>query len=84
MYSTCTMTPEENDGVVEKFLSAHRDFQIEDLRSSVSQPIRSFIDVKGFLRTYPARVIGHGKYRLDGFFAARLKRVENPSFFCVR
>ena len=75
MYSTCTMTPEENDGVVEGFLAAHRDFQLEDLHSIVSNEIRPLIDVKGFLRTYPTLVIGDKGYRLDGFFAARMKKI---------
>ena len=75
VYSTCTMTPEENDGVVEGFLAAHRDFQLEDLHSIVSNEIRPLIDVKGFLRTYPTLVIGDKGYRLDGFFAARMKKI---------
>jgi len=32
------------------------------------------IDGKGFLRTYPQMILPKDGYRLDGFFAARMKR----------
>jgi 16S rRNA (cytosine967-C5)-methyltransferase len=74
VYSTCTMTQEENDWVVEAFLRNHKEFRLQDLRNIVPQSFCPLIDEKGFLRTYPKTMIGSGDYRLDGFFAARLVR----------
>ena len=65
LYSTCSVMPEENDGVVEAFLEGHRDF-------APARPAADFqaevLDPKGFLRPFPPR---HGT---DGFFGALLRR----------
>ncbi len=74
VYSTCTMTREENDSVVEVFLGRHTDFQLEDAHFLFPDSWHSLIDARGFLRTYPRRIIPENGYRLDGFFAARMKR----------
>lgn len=74
IYSTCTMTREENDFVVDGFLSNHRDFHLQDLRLLVAHSFHPLIDEKGLLRTYPKMTITHDGYRLDGFFAARIIR----------
>ena len=74
VYSTCTMTLEENDWVVEAFLRKHKEFRLQDLRLSVPQSFHPLIDEKGFLRTYPKTTMASDDYRLDGFFAARLVR----------
>ena len=74
VYSTCTMTREENDSVVEAFLGRHKDFQVEDLRCIVPESWQPLVDEKGFLRTYPEMIILRENYRLDGFFAARMKK----------
>lgn len=63
VYSVCTVIPEENEAVVEAFLSRCRNFR------SVAPPEtinRSLIDEQGFFRTSPDR---HGT---DGFFGAVL------------
>jgi 16S rRNA (cytosine967-C5)-methyltransferase len=74
VYSTCTMTREENDSVVEAFLNKHKDFQVEDLSQTVPDSWRLLLDEKGFLRTYPKRILPREDYRMDGFFAARMKK----------
>ena len=74
VYSTCTTTREENDLVVEGFLEKHREFLREDLRGVVPNFWSPLIDEKGFFRTYPQMIIPFGDYRLDGFFAARMKK----------
>ncbi|MGE5790976.1 MAG: hypothetical protein ACM33C_08885, partial [Syntrophaceae bacterium] len=65
LYSTCSVMPEENDGVVEAFLEGHPDFI--PARPPAGFPA-DVIDAKGFLRTFPHR---HGT---DGFFGALLRR----------
>jgi 16S rRNA (cytosine967-C5)-methyltransferase len=74
VYSTCTMTPEENDFVVESFLREHPGFQREDLAKMVPPAWRSLIDDRGFFRTYPEMILKPEGERLDGFFAARMRK----------
>jgi len=74
VYSTCTMTREENDAVVEDFLGKHKDFQVEDLRCIAPESWHPLVDKKGFLRTYPEMILPRENYRMDGFFAARMKK----------
>jgi 16S rRNA (cytosine967-C5)-methyltransferase len=74
IYSTCTMTPEENDFVVDVFLNSHQDFHLQDLRLVVPNSFHSLIDERGLLRTYPTVTTPKDAYRLDGFFAARMIR----------
>lgn len=67
-YGTCTLTREENEGVVEAFLAAHPDMAQEDLRVQAPPWARPLIDARGFLQILPHV---HG---LDGFFGALLRR----------
>jgi 16S rRNA (cytosine967-C5)-methyltransferase len=69
VYSTCTISPAENEGVVEAFLAQREDFTAEDLSASAwslwqhgRRPM--------YLQTLPHRD------RTDGFFIARLRRSE--------
>lgn len=74
VYSTCTMTAEENEEVVETLLAEERGLKKENLAGVAGPALRPLIDDRGYLRTYPAMVIGRNGYRLDGFFAARIKK----------
>jgi 16S rRNA (cytosine967-C5)-methyltransferase len=67
VYSTCTLMPEENEGVIENFLSERKDFRLEDASTFLPPGCESMVDNKGYLRTLPPR---HGT---DGFFAARME-----------
>jgi 16S rRNA (cytosine967-C5)-methyltransferase len=68
VYATCSMEPEENDAVVEQFLSAHADFSLTDCRNQLPSTAVELVDEQGFFRTIPDRE------GLGGFFAARLVR----------
>ena len=65
LYSTCSVMPEENDGVVAAFLEAHPDFSPQSPPAEVPA---GTVDAEGFFRTFPHR---HGT---DGFFGALLVR----------
>ncbi len=65
IYSLCTFTREETDGVVQRFLATHPEFAQVDLRSQVPAAWRELFDEQGALRTWPHR---HGG--MDAFFAA--------------
>jgi 16S rRNA (cytosine967-C5)-methyltransferase len=67
VYSVCTVTPEENEAVIEDLLNGRTDFSL------IKPPIAGgippeIIDPAGFFRSFPHR---HGT---DGFFGALLIR----------
>ena len=74
VYSTCTMTREENESVVVSLLKRHPDFELEDLRVHIPGSYHSLIDARGYFRTYPEMITGNEEYRMDGFFAARMRK----------
>jgi 16S rRNA (cytosine967-C5)-methyltransferase len=69
VYSTCTVSPAENEAVVQAFLAERADFAADDLRSEV--PVWQHPGVPMFLLTLPHRD------GTDGFFVARLRRAES-------
>jgi 16S rRNA (cytosine967-C5)-methyltransferase len=70
VYSTCSTEPEENEAVIEQFLCAHADFRRESVASWLSPEAQVFFTERGDLSTTTNR------YSMDGFYAARLKKVE--------
>jgi len=66
--------PAESHVVIDAFLAGHKNFRLENLRSTFPDSWQPLIDPKGFLRTYPQMIIPKESYRLDGFFAARMKK----------
>jgi 16S rRNA (cytosine967-C5)-methyltransferase len=67
VYSTCTVFHEENENVVEEFISHHPEFRLDPIDKVL--PERCHLFVKGgYFRTFPR---GDG---MDGFFAARLTK----------
>lgn len=68
VYSTCTLTREENDGVVESFLAAVPGFRRTG-RAELPPRLQALVDDEGALRLFPHR------HDTDGFFAVRFERV---------
>ena len=63
IYSTCTILPEENEGVTEAFLANHIDFTLEEF--VLPLPIGNS---KGHLTLWPQR------FGTDGFYICRMRR----------
>ena len=65
VYATCSIEPEENWNVVDRFLKLNPQFSLDKIHSKVT---KSWIDEKGALRTLPY------VHDVDGMFAAKIKR----------
>ena len=68
VYSTCTITRDENDAIVETFLAQHKEFELEDAARYLPEPARHMVRGKYF------QALPH-RDNTDGFFAARLRKV---------
>ena len=67
VYSTCSSEPEENEAVVEAFLSSHRQFRLATPAHFEKDPtLSALLDGNGALRTLPFRD------GLEAFYAACL------------
>jgi 16S rRNA (cytosine967-C5)-methyltransferase len=64
LYVTCTVSREENEEVVQDFLSNNRDISLIDLKETSPEWAVDLIDDQGFFRSYPHI------HNMDGFFAA--------------
>jgi 16S rRNA (cytosine967-C5)-methyltransferase len=67
VYATCSLEPEENQQVIEKFLTACPEFSSSDCRDFLPASAGELVDSKGFFWSLPGR-------EREGFFAARLVR----------
>jgi 16S rRNA (cytosine967-C5)-methyltransferase len=71
VYSTCTISPRENEQQIELFLDENSDFELEDLTHD--QTIHTHPRAGKLMLTMPHRE------RTAGFFLARMRRVGSPS-----
>lgn len=67
VYSTCTLTKEENERVVEAFLERHEEFTLENAAEFLPESARRMVSENYFL------ALPH-RDRTDGFFAARMRK----------
>ncbi|MBD3347451.1 MAG: 16S rRNA (cytosine(967)-C(5))-methyltransferase RsmB [Chitinivibrionales bacterium] len=67
VYSTCSLEPEENEMVVEKFLENNPHYVQEPCPVPIPA---TYTDLSGYLRILPH------EHNLDGMFGARLKRLR--------
>lgn len=65
VYSTCTIMPEENQNVIDKFLSTHPNFILDD--------VHKYLPFKHKSKTKTLQLMPHIDHT-DGFFIARLIR----------
>lgn len=65
VYATCTLHPQENEGIIQSFLEHHSSWQIEP--PLVDSPLTNFATPQGWMKVWSHR------YQMDGFFMVRLK-----------
>ena len=75
VYCTCTIEPEENQQVIERFLDAHPQFQIQSVLPFLpaefrEQQVERLVSAEGYMQTYPHL------HDMDGFFAVRMVNRE--------
>lgn len=72
VYSTCTIEPEENEHIIEKFLENNKDFCLEDIWQHLPKQLESlpkgYNQKKGYIQLYT------NKHGVDGFFIAKMRR----------
>lgn len=68
LYITCSTEPEENEDVVEAFLTAEPQFRLHHDPTALPEAARHLLEPSGYFRSLPERD------DLDGFFAAALIR----------
>lgn len=67
VYATCTLSREENEEVVENFLTRHPEFSLEEAKEHLPKEAKEMVSGPYFL------ALPH-VHDTDGFFAARLRR----------
>jgi len=67
VYATCSLLNEENDFIVEQFLSTHPDFELLPMKAVLEEQ-KIPLEMDQYLKMLPH------KHQTDGFFAAVLQR----------
>lgn len=68
VYSTCTLTLEENEHVLATFLEKQKEFVVNEITAAEGVPVEC-ITADGYVRVLPHN------YHTDGFFIARLTKL---------
>jgi len=69
VYSTCSTEPEENEEVIERFCRTHSEFKRESVVPWLPPTAQGFVTEHGAFSTMGNR------FSMDGFYAARLRKV---------
>lgn len=77
VYSTCTFSPQENEGVISEFIRRHDEFAVEEtkLESFFSQGEGKWVenpvsDIEHTMRLWPHKIAG------EGHFIAKLRKAD--------
>ncbi|WP_061937771.1 RsmB/NOP family class I SAM-dependent RNA methyltransferase [Aureimonas sp. AU22] len=77
VFSNCSLDPVEGEAVVRAFLAERKDFANEPVQPDEVPGLADAITPEGYVRTTPAMLVRETPEAsgLDGFFAARLRRL---------
>jgi 16S rRNA (cytosine967-C5)-methyltransferase len=70
VYAVCSTEPEENEGVIRRFLDHHPEFSVVPAGSCLPENARQLVNPAGFFRSLVHR------HQMDGFFIARLRKSD--------
>jgi 16S rRNA (cytosine967-C5)-methyltransferase len=73
VYCTCSLQPEEGEMQIEALLASGAPVELDPVKPAEAGALAHIITAKGFLRTLPSHLAEQGG--MDGFFAARLRRL---------
>ena len=68
VYSTCSILKEENEDVINEFLSKNHEFELEKLQLEENNYFKRFIKNETFLKVYQNE-------KTDGFFIAKIRKI---------
>ncbi|MBW4694113.1 MAG: 16S rRNA (cytosine(967)-C(5))-methyltransferase [Lyngbya sp. HA4199-MV5] len=66
VYATCTLHPQENEAIVQRFLECHSEWAIDP--PEATSPPAAFVTTEGWVKVWSHQ------HKMDGFFMARLKK----------
>lgn len=69
IYSTCTLTSQENEAVIDHFLAQHQDYRLDPILPE-ELLLTDLINDQGQVRVWPHH------YHTDGFFICRLVKIQ--------
>jgi 16S rRNA (cytosine967-C5)-methyltransferase len=70
VYAVCSYEPEENEGVVHRFLKKHPQYVVDAAAGDNLKPVMDTENGPSSLRCLPHR------HCMDGFFGIRLRRMQ--------
>ena len=73
VYCTCSLQPEEGERQIEALLASGAPVKLDPIKPAEAGALAHVVTEQGFLRTLPSHLAHLGG--MDGFFAARLRRV---------
>ncbi|MGE0651719.1 MAG: MFS transporter, partial [Alphaproteobacteria bacterium] len=73
VYAVCSLEPAEGEERIAAFIARHGDFTSDPVMQKELPGLPEAVTAAGYLRTLPSMLADKGG--LDGFFAARLRRL---------
>lgn len=69
VYSTCTVSKQENESNIKRFICEHNEFELIDIDSKIPDSLNYIIDDKTI-------TILPSKYNPDAFFISAMRRIQ--------